>query len=102
MTDLGKHRRKQEAMAAVHHVEEVLQRWDPIGVTPGEFAPSDEYDSYAPHIVSLLSAGASATELSAHLEQIRTVTIGLPADRSRDTKCAEELVGWWKQREERS
>ena len=99
MTDLGKQRRKQEAMTAVRHVEEALRRWDPIAGTPGAGAPADEYASYAPQIVSLLRGGASVTDVSAHLEHVRTVTIGLPADRTRDTECAEELIGWWKQHE---
>ena len=57
MTDLGKQRRKQEAMTAVRHVEEALRRWDPIAGTPGAGAPADEYASYAPQIVSLLRGG---------------------------------------------
>jgi hypothetical protein len=61
----------------------------------GEGSPMDEYDSYAPHIVSLLSAGVSKLELAAHLEHIRTVLIGLPADTSRDVKCAEEILASW-------
>ena len=38
---------------ALSRVEGILRRWDPIGVRPGELAPIDEYDSYAPHIVSI-------------------------------------------------
>lgn len=79
----------------MRHVEEVLRRWDPIGVARGDLAPADEYDSYAPHVVSLLSGGTSVTELAGHLEHVRTVTIGLAADPARDTKCAEELIRLW-------
>lgn len=100
MTDLEKHQRKQSAMEAVHQVEAALRRWDPIGVMVGEGSPEDEYDSYAPHIVSLLSAGASAEELAAHLEHVRTVTIGLPADRAKDLKCAQEILRSWRSRHE--
>lgn len=87
-------------MGDVHHVEAVLRRWDPIGVKPGECAPADEYDAYAPHLVSMLSNGASAVELRAHLDHIRTGTIGLPADPARDAQCVDELVDWWTKRGE--
>lgn len=100
MTDVERKQRKEKAMAAVHHVEAVLRRWDPIGVQPGEGGPADEYDSYAPHLVSMLSNGASVAELREHLGHIRTGTIGLPADPVRDAQCAEELVGWWIKRGE--
>lgn len=87
-------------MEAVRQVEQHLRAWDPIGVMVGEDSPVDEYDSYAPHIVSLLASGTSKTELAAHLEHIRTVTIGLPADPSRDLKCAEEILASWRKEHE--
>ena len=50
--------------------------WDPIGVNdhPGAI---DEYDSYAPTIVSLLARGCSAEELDLHLSHIETYSMGL-------------------------
>jgi len=89
-------------MSSIHAVEAVLRAWDPIGAAPGEFAPADEYDSYAPHIVSILAGGGSVEELANHLEHIRTVTIGLPADRDRDMDWAGKLIVWWKQQNERA
>ena len=47
--------RKRGAMVRVRAVEEILRRWDPIGVEAGKLAPLDEYDRYAPHIVSLVA-----------------------------------------------
>jgi hypothetical protein len=81
-------------------VEAVLRRWDPIDVLPGDVAPADEYDSYAPGVVSMLAGGCSVAELAIHLERIRTETMGLGADRRRDTAFAEELVASWRAREE--
>ena len=49
--------RKKEAMTRVRAVQAILRRWDPMDLAPGEFAPADEYDSYAPHIVSLVAQG---------------------------------------------
>ena len=48
---------KNAAMADIRIAESILRRWDPIGVEPGKFAPADEYDSYAPHIVSMVNSG---------------------------------------------
>ncbi len=78
MTAPDQEKRKKMAMAEVRVVEEILRRWDPIGVQPGIAAPLDEYNSYAPHIVTIVKAGAATTtDLAAHLEQIATVTMGL-------------------------
>ena len=96
MTDTVKHQLKHEAMALVRVVEQILRRWDPIGVDPGVLAPADEYDSYAPHIVSMLAAGCSVDVLARHLQHIRTDLIGLPANLNRDTQCAIELLASWK------
>jgi hypothetical protein len=102
MTDTDRRRTKEHAVTAINAVESILRRWDPIGVAPGEFAPADEYDSYAPHIVSMLAGASSVVELADHLEHIRTVSIGLPADRDRDMACATQLVDWWRSREQRA
>ncbi|MDH3628743.1 MAG: hypothetical protein OES25_13940 [Acidobacteriota bacterium] len=88
-------RRRTQAMEVVRRVEAHLRKWDPIGVMVGEGSPVDEYDSYAPRIVSLLTAGTSESELAAHLEYVRTVTMGLPTDPSRDLKCAQEILASW-------
>ncbi len=84
--------RKREAMGSVHVVEEILRRWDPIGVEPGEMAPLDEYDSYAPHIVSLVVAQCSPEELSAHLHTIRTEVMEEEACQDRDAEIADEII----------
>jgi hypothetical protein len=50
--------------------------WDPIGVNDHPDAV-DEYDSYAPGIVSMLARGCSADELDLHLSRIETDSMGL-------------------------
>ena len=82
----------REAMGRVHVVEAILRRWDPIDLEPGEMAPLDEYDSYAPHILSLVDQHCSAEELSAHLQKIRTEWIGVEADVVRDGEIAMEII----------
>jgi hypothetical protein len=68
---------KHKAMDEVRLVEDILRRWDPINTQPGEMGPSDEYDSYAPHIVSKVRAGCSVDELAIHLEGLAVHTMGI-------------------------
>jgi hypothetical protein len=91
-TSSDRKRRKCKALAHIHTVEAILRRWDPIEVRPGEFAPADEYDSYAPHIVSMVIGGCSIGQLSQHLEHLRTRTMGVEANRKRDLRIAIDIV----------
>lgn len=75
-------------------VRAVLRRWDPIGVLPeSDASPArDEYDTYAPQILSLLYARASKSELAERLEKLRTDSMGIPTSRPHDEEIAEELL----------
>ncbi len=75
-------------------VKTILRRWDPIGVFPDwNGGPAlDEYDSYAPQLLSLLYSGASTEEIADRLENLRTGDMGMPPRRGRDEQVAEELV----------
>lgn len=84
--------RKRSAKFQIRTVEEILRRWDPIGVEPGTVAPSDEYDSYAPAIVSLVGRGCSLDDLAAYLHSVRTETIGVGEDQDSDRKFASEII----------
>ena len=84
--------RKRIAMAKVHAVESILRQWDPIGFSTGEASPQDQYDSYAPHIVSLVTTGASVNELASHLSRLRTEAIGWHADPERDQHIASAIL----------
>ena len=68
---------KNASTRDIRAVEEILRRWDPINVQPGKIAPSDEYDSYAPRIVSMVKSGCTAAELTAHFERLCVETMGL-------------------------
>ncbi len=92
MSSRQKKMRKQQVMSKIRAVEEILRRWDPIGVFPGDFAPADEYDDYAPHIVSLVAQGTSIEQLAEHLENLRTQTIGVEANRDHDRTIAKEII----------
>ena len=68
----------------------LLKEWDPIGVAD-EPAAQDEYDTYAPLIVSMLRAGASGEAVARHLLSIEREQMGLPGDASRAAHVAERL-----------
>src|SRR5262249_6410705 len=68
---------KRAAMAEIRLVADILRHWDPIGVQPRTGAPADEYDSYAPHIVSMVKRGCTHEELAAHLERLCVENMGL-------------------------
>ena len=83
---------------AVSYVEAALRRWDPIGVMPGPGSadgPLDEYDAYAPGIVSLLRGGANADALEEYLTEVRTQRMGLPRALGADRAVASEIADWW-------
>lgn len=53
----------RDLMRAVNTI--LWRDWDPIGCG----VPEDEYESYVPEVVRLLTAGASAGEIAAHLRE---------------------------------
>ena len=57
----------------------------PINVQPGTVRPADEYDGYAPHIVSMVNGGCTIEDLAVHLEHLGTETMGMgpSSDKSR-------------------
>ena len=88
----NKTQRQRQIAAQVREVEAILRQWDPIGVSPGAGAPLDEYDNYAPHIVSMVASGCSHADLSNHLHDLRTATIGVGENRSRDSEVAHQIL----------
>jgi len=73
-------------------VQGILRRWDPVGVKPGQFGPEDEYDSYAPQIVSMVESGCSSDALVAHLEHLSVHKIGVGSNVRASTKFAAEII----------
>lgn len=89
-------KQRRHVDAAISLVCTALREWDPIGAFPNwPDGPVDEYDSYAPHIVTLLRAGANQTQIADELQRIRTEPIGLPANRTRDDEFARRIVAEW-------
>ncbi len=91
-------------MSDLKQVQELLQRWDPIGVIDDlkeSGLPPDEYDSYAPAILNMLKRGVNVQGIASHLGQLKTVAMGLGGPwPEKDNQIAQELVFWWQSRNE--
>ena len=83
---------RHDATSKLRIVEGILRRWDPVGVQPGKFAPEDEYDGYAPQIVSMVEGGCSSETLAAHLEDLSVHTIGVGSNLRASAKFAAEIL----------
>jgi hypothetical protein len=92
MASLDHKARKNAAVAKIRLVEQVLRRWDPIGVQPGTMAPADEYDSYAPHMVSMVEGGCTVEELASHLGDLSSKTMGVGSNIKANSTFASQII----------
>jgi hypothetical protein len=69
----------------------LLTVWDPIGVKDIPEA-QDEYDSYAPHVYSLLKSGRSDQQIAQELLYIATETMGLSGPTLEDMRPTVEAL----------
>jgi hypothetical protein len=76
--------RSRAARDQIRRVSAALrEHWDPIGGGQMPDLPADEYENYAPHIITLIREGADDFKLVAHLRELERVAMGLrpsPAD----------------------
>ena len=63
-----------------------------MDLAPCEFAPADEYDTYAPHIVSLVAQGCSVAHLLGHLQKLRTGMVCMRDNPKHDMDIASEII----------
>ncbi len=90
-----------ETLEDLRTVQEILQQWDPIGVIESlkeDGLPPNEYDSYAPAILTMLTQGTSVEKIIDHLGIIQKVSMGLGPWADRDRRIATILVEWWNSR----
>lgn len=78
----------RQAFQVVHDV--LIREWDPIGVGHEPMA-QDEYDSYIPKLIGLLSEGADEIKIAHYLEQIETVSMGLSSSGDHNRVIARRL-----------
>lgn len=91
--------KKKRTEACLEVIKGALRHWDPIGVIDllvEDGLPDNEYDSYAPGVLSLLEKGKNAEGISNHLAQLRKVSMELGNDRptEREQELGEKLVAW--------
>jgi len=79
-------------------VRKILARWDPIGVIDSleeDGLPPDEYDSYAPAILTMLRGGTTQDAIVQHLRLIQVCFMGLASSPDHDRWIADQLLEWW-------
>lgn len=75
-------------------IDEVIHYvWDPIGISGMPMA-RDEYYSYLPKIFSMLQSGASADDITAHLEWIAVDRMGLQSNPKASSEVVSILQDW--------
>ena len=68
---------RRRLRAQIRAAARVLRRdWDPIGGGMIPDLPADEYDDYAPQVVSLIETGATDQAIIAYLQRLEKDTIG--------------------------
>ena len=83
-------------------VRKILARWDPLGVIDSleeDGLPPDEYDSYAPAILTMLRGGATQDAIVQHLRLIQVRSMGLASSPDHDRWIADQLLEWWRSRQ---
>ena len=85
---------KKDYKQRLKYVEQILfNDWDPIGVNMG-FEAFDEYDSYAPRIVSMWFDGSFTEEtIVEYLLDVETKRMGLSGDEENARKVESKLIG---------
>jgi hypothetical protein len=89
-------------VARLETVKRALRKWDPIGVieTLEESGlPPDEYDSYAPSVLSGVESGENGQDLAKRLASIRVDYMGLGDRRpsEREQEIGQKLSSWHSQ-----
>lgn len=69
----AKRRNSCDAISRVAHLSRT--DWDPIGNRHLKDLPTDEYESYAPHIVSIILSGTDDSAIADYLTKLETETI---------------------------
>ena len=80
-------------------VEEALRKWDPIGVIQDlieDGMPPNEYDSYAPTVLSHVISATERDYIANYLAQIRSVQMSLGSGRptEHELDLSEKLLEW--------
>lgn len=82
----------QEHKLLYKAIDDILWNdWDPIGVNDIDEV-RDEYQSYTPHIFSLVIHGADKIKLTKHLYEIETANMGMLGNLKHCESIAEKIL----------
>jgi len=76
-------------------LRDLVNGWDPIGVTDDPERPSDEYECLIGPLLRRLEVGAGADEVSAFLAHELEYHFGLDPEPLQTTAFAERLAQWY-------
>jgi hypothetical protein len=82
--------RKKQALSRIAAVALLLREWDPLSLA--DMAPEDEYDAYAPPIVTLIAEGATSLRIAQHLTALQTGQFGVGATPEENLKVATNIM----------
>lgn len=68
---------KEESRQRYKEIRALWNEWDPIGISPSEGGPLDEYDSYLGSSLRLLEQGAPTIEIKEYLGWVVGEYMGL-------------------------
>ena len=88
---MGKKLPPQE-MEFYKRIDEVLfYKWDPIGISEGNWA-RDEYQSYLPQVFKLALENEKPEPIANYLSVVTTESMGLSEEKSHDLKIAKLIL----------
>lgn len=90
MQHLVRKLRKRQALERVATVARLLREWDPLAIA--DIAPKDEYNTYAPPVVSLVAQGANAWRVAQYLSEVQREHMGVPDTPAKNLVFAERIV----------
>lgn len=76
-------------------LNDLLNKWDPIGVYPFEGRPKDEYECFVEPILKLLYHGEDEKSIMAFLRKHLREHIGLEPKNVHPEKFSEDVLRWW-------
>lgn len=70
----------------------IWEDWDPIGVNDYGEDCRDEYESYIPHLFSLVEQGADYKKIAKHLSDLEKNTMGMLGSYEHCEEVAKKLI----------
>lgn len=89
---------KEQSRKRWRQLRDFWNEWDPIGVSPNNSGPTDEYDSYLGETLRRLESNSSIDELAKYLSWVVGDYMGMGStgvECSKPIEFAERLHSWF-------